>query len=148
MNIVNYFSVNMADIVITQKEIESRIVNIRSQQVMLDSDLAEYYGVETKALNRTVKRNIERFPEEFMFQLTKEEFEALRYHFGTLNEISSFRYQTDTLKNDEMGDDSLRSQNATIESISKVEYLKYILLWNLLKHENNCEIYRNVLYLY
>ena len=52
---------------------------------MLDRDLAELYGVETKALNRAVKRNIERFPERFMFQLTKEE--CLRCQFGTLNEV-------------------------------------------------------------
>lgn len=54
-------------------------------RVMLDKDLAELYGVETKALNRAVKRNIERFPERFMFQLTKEE--ALRCRFGTLNDM-------------------------------------------------------------
>lgn len=50
---------------------------------MLDKDLAVLYGVETKMLNRTVKRNIERFPDDFMFQLTKEDFENLRFHFGT-----------------------------------------------------------------
>ena len=53
--------------------IESLIYVIREQQVMLDSDLARLYGVETKALNQAVKRNIQRFPEDFMFQLTKEE---------------------------------------------------------------------------
>ncbi len=50
---------------------------------MLDSDLAELYGVETKQLTRQVRRNIDRFPEDFMFQLTKDEFENLRYQFGT-----------------------------------------------------------------
>jgi hypothetical protein len=50
---------------------------------MLDSDLAELYGVETKALVRAVKRNSERFPVDFMVQLTKEEFDNLKYHFGT-----------------------------------------------------------------
>ena len=79
----------MADIILTQKEIESRIVNFRSQQVMIDKDLAEYYGVETKRLNEQVKRNIDRFPEEFRFQLSKDEknelvancdrFENLKY---------------------------------------------------------------------
>ena len=53
--------------------IESRIFTIRGKQVMIDRDLAELYGVETKALNQTVKRNLERFPEDFMFQLTHEE---------------------------------------------------------------------------
>ena len=56
-----------------QLDIESKILVIRGQQVMLDRDLAELYGVETKVLNQAVKRNIERFPERFMFQLTRDE---------------------------------------------------------------------------
>ncbi|MDE7368268.1 MAG: ORF6N domain-containing protein [Muribaculaceae bacterium] len=64
--------------------IESLIHIIREQQVMLDSDLARLYGVETKVLNQAVKRNIQRFPEDFMFQLTKEE--CLRSQIVTLNE--------------------------------------------------------------
>ena len=52
---------------------------------MLDKDLAELYGVETKQLKRAVRRNIERFPEDFMFELTKEELSNWRYHFGTSN---------------------------------------------------------------
>ena len=63
--------------------IESLIYIIRDQQVMLDSDLARLYGVETKVLNQAVKRNIKRFPEDFMFQLTKEE--CLRSQFVTSN---------------------------------------------------------------
>lgn len=63
--------------------IESRILLIRGQRVMLDADLAELYGVETDALNRAVKRNSERFPEDFMFQFTADEFEALRCQFDT-----------------------------------------------------------------
>lgn len=50
---------------------------------MLDRDLAALYGVETKELNRAVKRNLDRFPDDFMFQLSKEEFDSLRFHFGT-----------------------------------------------------------------
>lgn len=65
------------------KEIDERIYKVRGIQVMIDRDLAELYGVETKQLNRAVKRNIERFPEDFMFQLTKEE--CLRCQIGTLN---------------------------------------------------------------
>ena len=57
------------------ENIENLILNIRGKQVMLDRDLARLYGVETKRLNEAVKRNIERFPEDFMFQLTNEEFE-------------------------------------------------------------------------
>jgi phage regulator Rha-like protein len=63
--------------------IEQKILLIKGQKVMLDSDLAELYGVETKMLVRAVKRNSERFPDDFMIQLTKEEFENLKYHFGT-----------------------------------------------------------------
>jgi phage regulator Rha-like protein len=58
---------------------------MRGQKVMLDSDLAEIYQVETKMLNRAVKRNLARFPEDFMFQLTPEEAEPLRFQFGTSN---------------------------------------------------------------
>jgi len=64
--------------------IERRIYLIRGRKVMIDSDLAELYGVETKILNRGVRRNLERFPEDFMFQLTKDEAESLRIQFGTL----------------------------------------------------------------
>lgn len=68
---------------ITQQKIESLITSVRGQQVMIDRDLAMLYGVETKQLNRQVKRNIERFPDDFMFQLTQEEFNDLRCQFGT-----------------------------------------------------------------
>ena len=60
-----------------------RIYVIRGQKVMLDSDLAELYQVETFNLNKAVKRNCERFPEDFMFQITREEFENLRLQFAT-----------------------------------------------------------------
>jgi len=63
--------------------IEKKILLISGQKVMLDSDLAELYGVETKMLVRAVKRNSERFPNDFMVQLTKEELDNLRCHFGT-----------------------------------------------------------------
>ena len=62
------------------------IITFRRQRVLLDADLATLYGVETKALNRAVKRNIDRFPEDFMFQLTAEEHEALRCQIGTSKE--------------------------------------------------------------
>jgi phage regulator Rha-like protein len=71
--------------IIPQVSIESRIYTIRGKKVMLDSDLAELYGVETKQLKRAVRRNIERFPDDFMFELTKEEYEILRCQFGTLS---------------------------------------------------------------
>lgn len=59
---------------------------VRNQQVMLDSDLAALYGVETKRLNESVRRNPNRFPEEFCFQLTKDEFEILRSQIATSNQ--------------------------------------------------------------
>ena len=70
----------------TQFDIKSMIFVVRNQQVMIDSDLAMLYQVETKRLNEAVKRNIARFPEEFRFQLTEEETESLRSQFATLNE--------------------------------------------------------------
>ena len=69
----------------TQFDIKSMIYVVRNQQVMIDSDLAMLYQVETKRLNEAVKRNIARFPEEFRFQLTAEETESLRSQFATLN---------------------------------------------------------------
>jgi hypothetical protein len=68
---------------VPEEIIERRIYLIRRQKVMLDSDLAELYLVETKALNRAVKRNRERFPKDFMFRLTPAEVNALRCQFGT-----------------------------------------------------------------
>lgn len=65
--------------------IQQRIHEIRGQRVMLDFDLAQAYGVETRTLNQSVKRNIERFPEDFMFQLTPGEFEILRSQIATSN---------------------------------------------------------------
>jgi hypothetical protein len=65
------------------ERIEPQILVVRAQRVMLDADLAALYGVPTKALNRAVKRNRGRFPEDFMFRLTKEEAERLRRQIGT-----------------------------------------------------------------
>lgn len=65
------------------EEIRNRIYEIRGRQVMLDKDLAELYGVETKVLNQAVKRNAKRFPDDFMFQLKDEEWEILRSQFVT-----------------------------------------------------------------
>ena len=70
---------------ITAKTIEPKILTIRNQQVMIDRDLAELYSVETKVLNQAVKRNIERFPDDFMFQLNDEEFNNWRSQFVTSN---------------------------------------------------------------
>jgi hypothetical protein len=71
------------DMSIDDEGIINKIYQIRSHKVMLDIDLAELYGVETKQLKRAVKRNIARFPEDFMFELSDHEFENLRSQFGT-----------------------------------------------------------------
>ncbi len=67
---------------ITPAKIQNLIYLIREQKVMLDSDLATLYGVETRIINRNIKRNIERFPEDFMFQLTKNEYQSLISQIG------------------------------------------------------------------
>ena len=72
--------------------IEKKILMIRGEKVMLDADLSELYGVETKMLVRAVKRNTDRFPADFMFQLDKAEFENLRFQFGTSSHWGGRRY--------------------------------------------------------
>ncbi|MEK6615705.1 MAG: ORF6N domain-containing protein [Bacteroidota bacterium] len=72
--------------------IEQRIFLIRGQKVMIDRHLAELYAVPTKSLNLAVKRNIEKFPEEFMFRLTKEEYDSLRFQFETLKRGKHSKY--------------------------------------------------------
>jgi hypothetical protein len=71
------------EILIPDDIISSKIYLIRKQKVMLDKDLAELYAVETKQLKRQVRRNLERFPEDFMFELSQQEFDNLRSQFGT-----------------------------------------------------------------
>lgn len=66
-------------------KIENKIFTIRGKQIMLDSHLAELFEVETKQLNRAIKRNKDRFPDRFMFQLTENEYDFLRCQFGTSN---------------------------------------------------------------
>ena len=70
-------------IAIPEALVTSKIYVVRNKKIMLDRDLAELYEVETKVFNQAVRRNIERFPEEFMFQLTTEEFEILRSQIVT-----------------------------------------------------------------
>ena len=74
------------------ERIEQAILLIRGQRVMLDRDLAALYGVETKNLNKAVRRNVERFPADFMFQLTADEADSLRFQFGTLKRGQHFKY--------------------------------------------------------
>ncbi len=115
---------------ITPILVQSKIFLIRGKQVMIDRDLAELYGVETKVINQAVKRNIERFPEEFRFQLTAEENEFLRSQFATSKEEQDFlRSQIVTSKT---GKDSLRSQFVTLNDENEsqrgkhAKYLPYV----------------------
>jgi len=91
------------------RSIQNRIYEIRGERVMLDRDLAALYETETKALNLAVKRNSKRFPADFMFQLTKEEFEGLRFQIETL----------------EKTDNPLRLQNETSKGRGGTRYMPY-----------------------
>ena len=91
------------------QSIQNRIYELRDERVMLDSDLAALYESETKFLNLAVKRNIKRFPKDFMFQLTKEEFDGLRLQIETL----------------EKKDNPLRLQNETSKGRGGTRYLPY-----------------------
>ena len=75
----------MDKLIVNEQTVQNKIYTIRGVQVMLERDLASLYQVETKALNQAVKRNIDRFPEDFMFQLSNEEFDSWRSQFVTSN---------------------------------------------------------------
>lgn len=74
------------------EQIEQAVLLIRGQRVMLDRDLAALYGVTTGNLNKAVQRNADRFPADFMFQITADEAEALRFHFGSLKRGQHYKY--------------------------------------------------------
>ena len=95
-------------------DIESLIRTIRGQKVMVDFDLAMLYGVKNKRLNEQVRRNIKRFPDDFMFQLTQKEWNTLRSQIATAKQ---FENKAITL---------LRSQFATAKDISKIRTLPYV----------------------
>ncbi|MBQ4432747.1 MAG: ORF6N domain-containing protein [Bacteroidales bacterium] len=94
--------------------IKRKIYEIRGRRVMLDSDLAELYLVETKNLKRAVKRNMERFPEDFMFQLTKEEYDSLRCQNFTLKDT------------DNLSTVVLTSQNVILKKGGRGQHSKYL----------------------
>jgi hypothetical protein len=81
-----------AEAIVSSRRIEAHILLIRGHKVILDVDLAELYGVETKALTRAVRRNLERFPGDFMLQLSSDEFASLRRQFGTSSQWGGRRY--------------------------------------------------------
>ncbi len=101
------------------RSIQNRIYIIRGERIMLDRDLGNLYHVETKRLTEAVKRNIERFPKDFMFQLTKEEFDDLKYE-AQLNDLKPLHL--DTTK---ASDHSLRSQIATLKN-GRGKHAKYL----------------------
>lgn len=80
----------MSKTAVSTEVIQSKIYILRNQKVILDKDLAEMYGVLTKNLNKAVSRNLDRFPSDFMFRLTKEE--CSRFQFGTLNRGQNIKY--------------------------------------------------------
>jgi hypothetical protein len=88
--------------------VKSKIYTIRGQKVMLDFDLAQMYEVETRVLNQSVKRNIERFPDDFMFQLTKGELDILKSQF-VISKMTEIQV-----------DENLKSQNATSKPFCKL----------------------------
>ena len=77
---------------IPNESINDKIYILRKQKVMLDRDLAKLYGVETKRLKEQVRRNLNRFPKSFMFELTTEEYSSLRTQFATLKHGTHFKY--------------------------------------------------------
>ncbi len=83
--VANCDHLEKGEISLNQHDIEKLIITVRGEQVLIDRDLANIYQVEVKQMNRQVKRNIDRFPEDFMFQLTKTEYDSLKCHFGTSN---------------------------------------------------------------
>ena len=83
---------NFMTLSISVETIQEKILFIRGMKVLLDSDLAQMYGVETKQLKRAVRRNNKRFPRDFMLELTKEEYDSLRSQFGTLKRGAHSKY--------------------------------------------------------
>ncbi len=81
---------------LNENNIKNKIYAIRNIQVMLDSDLAKLYSISTKGLNQAVKRNNDRFPYSFMFQLTEKELKLLRCHFGSTNNSTNLKFQNGT----------------------------------------------------
>jgi phage regulator Rha-like protein len=108
--------------IMKKDDIQSRIYTIRGVQVMLDSDLARFYGMETKILNQAVKRNIERFPREFSFRLTGEENNLLRSQIVTIEDEDNARDQVGTLQYEQ----NLRSQIVTSKQKGGRRYLPFV----------------------
>lgn len=107
-------------VVLREENLRSLIYRVRQVEVMLDSDLAQLYGVETRVFNQAVKRNIDRFPDSFRFQLSQDEYDSLRSQIVTLNVDVALKSQSVT-----SSDGSLRSQIATLET-GRGKHRKYL----------------------
>ena len=128
------------DITITET-IENRIFTIRGLKVMIDKDLAELYGVETKRLNEAVKRNIKRFPEDFMFQLTKEEWQILRSQIATFrNAVRKYLPYAFTEHGVTMLASILNSEKAIDVNIQIVRTFIRLRQYAILQSTKNAEI--------
>ena len=116
--------------------IQDLIYEIRGQKVMFDRDLAMLYEILTKNLNKAVKRNIEKFPSEFMFQLTKEEWDFLRFQFGTLkSDIRKYRPYVFTEHGILMTANILNSEKANKISVEIIKV--FIKLRNYVLSQSN-----------
>jgi hypothetical protein len=104
-------------IALKPENIAQLVLFIRGEKVILDRDLASLYGVTTKALNQAVKRNAARFPDDFMFQLTKAEYEASRSQFVTISSSAPDSAKPSAL--------SLRSQSVTLKRGQHIKYFPY-----------------------
>ena len=114
---------------ISNEQIKRLIYTIRGKQVMLDSDVAMLYNYETRKINQAVKRNLSRFPEDFCFQLTEEEFKLIKTQFNFIN-------------NENIIDNSLRSQIVILEeNLSKGRHRKNINYKIMIKNSAKYLIY-------
>jgi hypothetical protein len=114
---------NLTPAALIPEQLAPLVIRLRRENVILDSDIAELYGVETKVLNQAVKRNIERFPADFMFQLSPEEEENLRSQIVTSRSgVIPSRSQIATLNTHKT---SSRSQSVTLKRGQNIKYLPY-----------------------
>lgn len=138
------------------ENIAQKIYIIRERKVMLDNDLAEMYGVQTKILNKAVKRNMERFPEDFMLQLNKDEYNSLRFQIGTLKRGQHSKYlpYVFTEQGVAMLSSVLKSKKAAMVNVTImrafVKMREYLathkqIIDKLKKHDENFVILFNVL---
>ena len=112
------------EVVLSQHDIEKLIFTVRGEQVLIDRDLAYVYQVEVKQMNRQVKRNIERFPEDFMFQLTKDEYNSLKCQNGTSNSTRWRRLPPNNCPSRFSGRDVWK-RTTTVSSSSMTGYISW-----------------------